>query len=86
MEAFCFTGPCARGIATLAESSLSFLGVGIQPPTPPWGLLVAEGKQAMFYRPWLVVLPSICLFFLVIGANLMGDGLRDITLSVGRNG
>jgi len=73
------------GIAILAESSLSFLGVGIQPPTPSWGLMIAEGKQAMFYRPWLVILPGICLFLLVIGANLMGDGLRDITSPEGRN-
>lgn len=73
------------GIAILAESALSFLGVGIQPPTPSWGLMIAEGKQAMFYRPWLVVLPGLCLFTLVIGANLMGDGLRDITAPEGRN-
>ncbi|MDO6728999.1 ABC transporter permease [Marinovum sp. 2_MG-2023] len=74
------------GISILAESSLSFLGVGIQPPTPSWGLMIAEGKQAMFFRPWLVILPGICLFLLVIGANLMGDGLRDITSPEGRNG
>ncbi|AXS39807.1 ABC transporter permease [Breoghania sp. L-A4] len=73
------------GIAILAEASLSFLGVGIQPPTPSWGLMIAEGKQAMFYRPWLVVLPGMCLFMLVIGANLLGDGLRDITSPDGRN-
>lgn len=73
------------GIAILAESSLSFLGVGIQPPTPSWGLMIAEGKQAMFFRPWLVILPGLCLFTLVIGANLMGDGLRDITSPEGRN-
>ena len=73
------------GIAILAEASLSFLGVGIQPPTPSWGLMIAEGKQAMFYRPWLVVLPGLCLFELVIGANLMGDGLRDITAPEGRD-
>lgn len=73
------------GIAILAEASLSFLGVGIQPPTPSWGLMIAEGKQAMFYRPWLVVLPGVCLFILVIGANLMGDGLRDITAPEGRD-
>lgn len=73
------------GIAILAEASLSFLGVGIQPPTPSWGLMIAEGKQAMFYRPWLVILPGICLFILVIGANLMGDGLRDITAPEGRD-
>lgn len=73
------------GIAILAESSLSFLGVGIQPPTPSWGLMIAEGKQAMFYRPWLVVLPGMALFLLVIGANLFGDGLRDVTSPEGRN-
>lgn len=73
------------GIAILAEASLSFLGVGIQPPTPSWGLMIAEGKIAMFYRPWLVVLPGLCLFILVIGANLLGDGLRDITSPEGRN-
>lgn len=73
------------GISILAESALSFLGVGIQPPTPSWGLMISEGKQALFYRPWLVILPGICLFLLVIGANLLGDGLRDITSPQGRN-
>ena len=73
------------GVAVLAEAALSFLGVGIQPPTASWGLMIAEGKQAMFYRPWLVVLPGIALFLLVIGANLFGDGLRDVTSPEGRN-
>jgi len=73
------------GISILAEASLSFLGVGIQPPTPSWGLMIAEGKQALFYRPWLVMLPGISLFLLVIGANLLGDGLRDVTAPQGRN-
>lgn len=73
------------GIAILAEAALSFLGVGIQPPTPSWGLMIAEGKQALFYRPWLVLLPGMALFLLVIGANLLGDGLRDVTSPQGRN-
>ncbi len=73
------------GISILAEASLSFLGVGIQPPIPSWGLMIAEGKQALFYRPWLVILPGTLLFILVIGANLLGDGLRDITSPQGRN-
>ena len=73
------------GVAILAEASLSFLGVGIQPPNPSWGLMIAEGKEVMFFRPWLVVLPGIALFLLVVGANLVGDGLRDITSPQGRN-
>jgi peptide/nickel transport system permease protein len=73
------------GISILAESSLSFLGVGIQPPTPSWGLMIAEGKQALFYRPGLVLFPGLMLFLLVIGANLLGDGLRDVTSPQGRN-
>ncbi|MEI2415356.1 ABC transporter permease [Orrella sp. JC864] len=67
------------GIAVLAEAALSFLGVGVQPPTPSWGLMIAEGKAAIFFRPWLVVFPGVALFLLVIGANLLGDGLRDVT-------
>lgn len=73
------------GIAVLAEASLSFLGVGIQAPTPSWGLMIAEGKTAMFYRPWLVILPGIAIFILVISTNLMGDGLRDVTSPENRN-
>ncbi len=72
------------GVAILAESALSFLGVGIQPPTPSWGLMIAEGKEVMFFRPWQVVLPGIAIFLLVVGANLTGDGLRDITAPEGR--
>ena len=73
------------GVAVLAESALSFLGVGIQPPTPSWGLMIAEGKNAMFYQPWLVILPGAALFLLVIGINLLGDGVRDVTEPEGRN-
>ncbi len=67
------------GVAILSEASLSFLGVGIQPPTPSWGLLIAEGKDALFYQPWLIILPGFALFMLVVSINMMGDGLRDIT-------
>ena len=67
------------GIAILNEASLSFLGVGIQPPTPSWGLLIAEGKEAIFFQPWLIILPGIALFTLVVSINMLGDGLRDIS-------
>lgn len=73
------------GVAIIAEASLSFLGVGVPAPNPSWGLMIAEGKASMFFRPWLVVLPGIALFFLVIAINLMGDGMRDVTAPEHRN-
>ena len=73
------------GIAILSEAALSFLGLGVQAPTPSWGLMIAEGKQSMFFRPWLVLLPGIVLFLLVIGTNLMGDGIRDLTAPENRD-
>ena len=71
-------------IAILVEAVLSFLGLGIQPPTPSWGLLISEGRSFMFFKPWLIALPGLALFFLVIAINLMGDGIRDITVPEGR--
>ena len=73
------------GVAIIAEASLSFLGVGVPPPSPSWGLMIAEGRNSMFFRPWLVVLPGLVLFALVIAINLMGDGLRDVTAPESRN-
>jgi peptide/nickel transport system permease protein len=67
------------GIAIVAEASLSFLGVGVPSPTPSWGLMISEGRNFMFLRPELVILPGLALFMLVIAINMMGDGLRDIT-------
>jgi len=73
------------GFAILAESALSFLGIGIQAPTPSWGLMIAEGKIAMFFQPWLIIIPGTALFITVLGTNLMGDGLRDVTSPENRN-
>lgn len=72
------------GVAVLSEAALSFLGVGIQSPTPSWGLMIAEGKISVFLRPWLVILPGIFIFLLVLATNLVGDGLRDLMGSEGR--
>ena len=72
-------------IAILVEAVLSFLGLGIQPPTPSWGLLVSEGRNFMFFKPYLITLPGLAIFLLVIAINLMGDGIRDITAPEGRN-
>ena len=72
-------------VAILVEAALSFLGLGIQPPTPSWGLLVSEGRAFMFFKPYLVTIPGLAIFILVISINMMGDGIRDITAPEGRN-
>lgn len=71
--------------AILLEAALSFLGLGVQPPLPSWGLMVAEGKTFMFFDPWLITLPGLALFMLVLAINLLGDGVRDITAPENRN-
>ncbi len=70
--------------AILLEAALSFLGFGVQAPTPSWGLMLNEAREYMFFSPWLLALPGACLFFLVLAINLFGDGLRDVTLEKGR--
>ncbi len=64
--------------AILLEATLSFLGLGVQPPLPSWGLMVAEGKAFMFFQPWVIAIPGIALMVLVLAINLVGDGLRDM--------
>lgn len=66
--------------AILLEAALSFLGFGVQAPTPSWGLMLNEGREYMFFSPWLLALPGMGLFMLVLAINLFGDGLRDVTL------
>ncbi|BCL62093.1 peptide ABC transporter permease [Desulfomarina profundi] len=73
------------GRAILLEAALSFLGMGVQPPTPSWGLMISEGKDLMLFDPYLVTIPGVALFFLVLGMNLFGDGLRDVTSPEGRS-
>jgi peptide/nickel transport system permease protein len=70
-------------LAILLEAALSFLGLGVPPPLPSWGLMIAEGKDYMFFSPWVIMIPGIALFVLVLGINLLGDGLRDL-LATGR--
>jgi peptide/nickel transport system permease protein len=67
------------GIATaiLDAAGLGFLGLGAQPPTPEWGLLLSRNKSHIFTSPWMVFFPGISIMFLVLGFNLLGDGLRD---------
>jgi len=71
--------------AVLLEAALSFLGLGVQPPEPSWGLMISEGKGMMFFDPWLIGIPGAALFALVLSINLLGDGVRDVTAPEGRN-
>jgi peptide/nickel transport system permease protein len=65
-------------LAILLEATLSFLGLGVPPPLPSWGLMIAEGKDYMFFSPWVIMIPGVALFVLVLGINLVGDGLRTL--------
>ncbi len=71
--------------AILLEAALSFLGLGVQPPEPSWGLMIAEAKGMMFFDSWLIAIPGFALFSLVLAINLLGDGLRDVTAPENRN-
>jgi peptide/nickel transport system permease protein len=64
--------------AILLEAALSFLGLGTQPPTPSWGLMLSNARQYMLIDPWIAVLPGFAIALTVLGFNLLGDGLRDL--------
>jgi peptide/nickel transport system permease protein len=67
------------GVATaiLTESSLSFLGFGVQPPDATWGNILADGKQFIFDAPWITFIPGFSILFVVLAFNLCGEGLRE---------
>lgn len=65
-------------LAILLEAALSFLGLGVPPPLPSWGLMIAEAKDYMFFSPWVIMVPGMALFVLVLGINFLGDGMRDM--------
>jgi peptide/nickel transport system permease protein len=65
------------GVTILAEASLSFLGIGITPPTPAWGGLVNDGYKFLLTSPVLAISPGVAIMLVVFGFNMMGDGLRD---------
>ncbi len=71
--------------AILLEATLSFLGLGVQPPEPSWGLMISEAKGMIFFDPWLITIPGLALFALVLSINLLGDGIRDVTAPENRN-
>lgn len=71
-------------VIILIEAALSFLGLGIRPPTPSWGLMVSEARAVMFFKPHLIMIPGIAIFVLVMAINMAGDGIRDVTAPEGR--
>jgi len=66
------------GGAILVESALSFLGIGVQPPTPSWGNILMDGKSTLGMAWWLTVFPGVLILLTVLAYNLLGEGLRDV--------
>lgn len=71
----------AIGSAVMIEASLSFLGLGIQPPNASWGLMLSEARQFFLQYPYLAVAPGLSIIITVLGFNLMGDGLNDLLIN-----
>jgi len=65
-------------VAILLESALSFLGLGVQPPQPSWGNMLSSARKVMLLAPWTAIYPGFAIMGIVLGFNLLGDGLRDI--------
>jgi peptide/nickel transport system permease protein len=64
--------------AIIAEAALSFLGLGVQPPTPSWGVMLADAQSYLSEAPQLALYPGLAIFFCSLSFNLLGDGLRDV--------
>lgn len=71
-------GSIRVGFAILIGTSLSFLGLGAQPPYPDWGFMIATAREHIYQTPWFLLWPSVALAGTVLGINMLGDGLRDI--------
>ena len=67
----------AVGNAIILESSLSFLGLGVQPPVPTWGNMLMDAQATMATKPWLTIFPGMAILLIVLSANFIGDGLQD---------
>ena len=71
-------GTFAMASAIISEAALSFLGLGVPPEIPTWGSMLADGRTYISTSWWLALFPGLCIFFTVLGINLLGDGLRDM--------
>lgn len=75
----------AVGNAIIIESSLSFLGLGVQPPTPTWGNMLMDAQSTMATKPWLTIFPGLAILLVVLAVNFIGDGLQDALDPAGRD-
>jgi peptide/nickel transport system permease protein len=64
--------------AILQEANLSFIGLGVKPPTPSWGGMIRDGVSQLLFQPWLSIAPGVAIFVVVLAFNMIGDGLRDV--------
>jgi peptide/nickel transport system permease protein len=74
----------AIAMAIIAEASLSFLGLGQQPPAPSWGSMLNAAQRFLGQAPWMAIFPGLSIFIVVLAFNLLGDGLRDALDPKGR--
>jgi peptide/nickel transport system permease protein len=65
------------GLMVLSEAGLSFLGLGVVPPTPSWGGIMSTGRNYLTTAWWIATCPGVCLFLLILSVNMIGDWLRD---------
>ena len=64
-------------LAVVAEAGLSYVGLGVQPPSPSWGRMLAEAQTMIGFAPWIAIFPGLAIMILVFGFGLIGDGLND---------
>src|ERR687886_239261 len=79
-------GPTRTGAAISLTPSLGFLGAGVQPPTPDWGVMVAEAQDYATQAPWMVIFPALAISSLVIGVNLVSDGVKQLVIALEQRG
>jgi peptide/nickel transport system permease protein len=79
-------GSIRLGYAIFMIASLGFLGVGVQPPTPDWGVMVSEAQQYASVSPWMVIFPALAISSLVIGVNLVSDGVKQLVTALEQRG
>ena len=75
-------GSIRLGYAIFLIASLGFLGVGVQPPTPDWGVMVGDGQNYATQAPWMVIFPALAISSLVISINLVSDGVKQLVTAL----